>query len=501
MSLRLVLVSLIFALAACAAGVERPAAGPAAATDAPGTDAPGPVRAAQTRTSPQPEPRPALRVPESRGQIQLSFAPVVRKAAPAVVNIYARKVVAGRRSPFGNDPFLREFFGDVFRDMPGARRIENSLGSGVILDPAGIVVSNHHVVAGADEITVVLADKREFEGRVIFADEQSDLAVVQLKGAHDLPALDIRDSDTLEVGDLVLAIGNPFGVGQTVTSGIVSGLARSGAGRRLRDGYYIQTDAAINPGNSGGALVDMDGRLIGVNTAILSRSGGSNGIGFAVPANLVARVVEAARTGEAELERPWLGIDGAAVTGDLAEALGLEEARGVVIEALHPASRLAAAGLEPGDVLTGLGGQKVDSMSELNFRAATLGTGRGAEVSYLRDGEPRRASVRLVAAPEIPPREETLIRRGALRGLELVSVNPAVIQEAGLPVTTRGVLVVRARDVSRRVGLRGGDVILSADGQEVRKVGELLDAFRSARTRIVLEILRNGRRGQLVIGG
>lgn len=460
---------------------------------------PAPVRAAQTRA----DPAPAKAVPQSQAEIRLSFAPVVKKAAPAVVNIYTRKIVSARQRmfPFGNDPFLREFFGDVFRDMPGQRRIENSLGSGVILDPNGIVVSNHHVVAGADEITVVLTDKREFEGRVIFADEQSDLAVVELKGAQNLPALDLRDSDTLEVGDLVLAIGNPFGVGQTVTSGIVSGLARSGTGRRLRDGYYIQTDAAINPGNSGGALVDMDGRLIGVNTAILSRSGGSNGIGFAVPATLVARVVEAARGGEEELQRPWLGLDGETVTGELAGALGLEQAQGVLIEALHPASRLAAAGLRPGDVLTGLGGQKVDSLSELKFRAATLGTGRGAEVSYLRDGRQRRGTVRLVPAPEVPARDRTLIRSGALRGLELVSINPAVIDEVGLPVTTRGVLVASARDYARRWGFRSGDVILEAGGDEVREVRELVSAFERARRRIVLEILRDGRRGQLVIGG
>jgi len=221
-----------------------------------------------------------MKVPESQAEISLGFVPVVRQAAPAVVNIYTKKVIERRASPFAGDPFFERFFGDLFPGGPGItrRRIENSLGSGVIVDPSGVVVSNYHVVGGADEITVILSDRREFEGRVILADQEADLAIVELDGASGLPSLELRDSDTLEVGELVLAIGNPFGVGQTVTSGIVSGLARSGAPGGRQTGYFIQTDAAINPGNSGGALVDMAGRLIGINTSILSRSVGSNGI-------------------------------------------------------------------------------------------------------------------------------------------------------------------------------------------------------------------------------
>ncbi len=455
---------------------------------APLAEAP-PTRAAQ-----------APRVPDSPHQIRLSFAPVVKRAAPAVVNIYTRKVVERRLSPFANDPFFREFFGGMFPDMP-RRRIENSLGSGVIVDPAGIVVSNHHVVAGADEITVVLPDKREFDARIVFEDEPSDLAVLALDTRDPLPALDLRDSDTLEVGDLVLAIGNPFGVGQTVTSGIVSGLARGGAGRNLREGYFIQTDAAINPGNSGGALVDMEGRLVGVNTAILSRSGGSNGIGFAIPANLVARVIEAARGGEAALERPWLGLEGQTVTGDLADALGLAQPQGVLIGALHPESPLRAAGLESGDVVIRLADQPVDSLSELRFRADTLGTGRAATVAYLRDGRERRGTVRLRAAPDIPARAPISVRRGALRGLEAVTINPAVIEEAGLPVTAEGVLIVAARGLAARRGFRPGDIVHAADGVAIRTTDDLVAAFERARGRLVLEIERDGRRGRLVVGG
>ena len=229
-------------------------------------------------------------VPQSQAQIQLTFVPVVKQAAPAVVNIYAKIIRPGRASPFQGDPFFERFFRDSFRERP---RVQNSLGSGVILSPDGLIVSNYHVVGEATDIRVVLADRREFDARVLLGDAESDLAILQLEDAEELPYLPLRDVDTVEVGELVLAIGNPFGVGQTVSSGIVSGLARSGTANRGGRGYFIQTDAPINPGNSGGALVDVSGKLIGVNTSILTRSGGSNGIGFAIPADLVAAFVKA----------------------------------------------------------------------------------------------------------------------------------------------------------------------------------------------------------------
>jgi S1-C subfamily serine protease len=226
---------------------------------------------------------------------------VVRQAAPAVVNVFTRRVVTRRAvpGPFAGNPFFEQFFRD-FGGVP-QQRLESSLGSGVILRPEGIVVTNAHVIENAVEVRVALADRREYDAEVLLLDRPSDLAVLRLRGARDLPSLPIRGQEGLEVGDLVLAIGNPFGVGQTVTSGIVSALARS-AGRI--GGYFIQTDAAINPGNSGGALVDMQGRLVGVNTAILSRSGGSIGIGFAIPGELVALAVETALAGGQALARP-----------------------------------------------------------------------------------------------------------------------------------------------------------------------------------------------------
>ena len=438
-------------------------------------------------------------VPQTQAEITLSFSPVVRKAAPAVVNIYTRKVVERRVSPFMGDPFFERFFRDMFPRGPQTRRrIENSLGSGVILDPSGIVVSNHHVVEGADEITVVLQDRREFEGKVIFADKESDLAVVQLADASGLPTLELRDSDTLEVGDLVLAIGNPFGVGQTVTSGIVSGLARSGSPRSGGTGFFIQTDAAINPGNSGGALVDMEGRLVGVNTAILSRSGGSNGIGFAVPANLVATVVNSARAGRTELIRPWLGLDGQEVNGELASALGLNVPRGILIEALHDAGPVAQAGLARGDIITAIDGTPINTPRELEFRAATRRLGDEVMVAYLRDGEERAAKIRLAAAPAEPPDDRRdLDQDDGMPGLTVVNVNPAIIDEFDLPVTSRGVLVLQARGPARRVGLRRGDYIRKVDGHDVDRVADLVDRLRAARGDSTLGIERKGRTGTL----
>lgn len=335
-------------------------------------------------------------VPRQRAEIQLSFAPVVRRAAPAVVNVFTRRLVRrpGLPGPLAGNPFFEQFFRD-FGGVP-QQRLENSLGSGVILRSDGIVVTNAHVIADAVEIRVALADRREFDAEPILLDRPSDLAVLRLKGARDLPVLPVRGQEGLEVGDLVLAIGNPFGVGQTVTSGIVSALARSG-GRQ--GGYFIQTDAAVNPGNSGGALVDMAGNLIGVNTAIVTRSGGSVGIGFAIPGELVVQAVETALAGNQTLSRPWAGIRGQVVTGDIAEALGMDRPAGVVIADTHPQSPLRAAGLRAGDVIVALDGEPVQSPEEFSFRLATLGVGGTARVTYIRDGRRREARMDLLPPP------------------------------------------------------------------------------------------------------
>ncbi len=304
----------------------------------------------------------AQAVPSSRAEIAFSFSSVVKKTAPAVVNIYTRRVVESRAvSPLFNDPFFQQFFGNDFGFGVPQERVQNSLGSGVILRPDGLIVTNNHVIQKSDQITVVLSDRREFPAQ-----------------------LPLADSYQLEVGDLVLAIGNPFGVGQTVTSGIISALARTQVG--IGDyGFFIQTDAAINPGNSGGALVTMDGKLAGINTAIYSKSGGSVGIGFAIPSNMVASFLAAELKG-GHLNRPWIGVSGQAVTSDMAEALGLDHPTGIIVDDVFPGGPAAAAGLKRGDVIIAVNGKQVEDAGGLRFRLATLDMGGTATVTALRKG-------------------------------------------------------------------------------------------------------------------
>jgi Do/DeqQ family serine protease len=295
------------------------------------------------------------RVPTG-AELKLSFAPIVQRVAPAVVNVYAAKVVENR-NPLFDDPLFRRFFGSP--DMP-RERVQRSLGSGVIVDPSGLVVTNNHVIEGASEIKVALSDKREFEAEVVLKDPRTDLAIMRIKDQRErFPAIEFGDSDDLQVGDVVLAIGNPFAVGQTVTQGIVSALARTQIG--ITDyQFFIQTDAAINPGNSGGALVDVHGRLAGINTAIYSRSGGSIGIGFAIPANMVKVVVASARGGGAAVLRPWLGAKLQAVTAEIAESLSLKRPSGALVATVSPRSPASRAGLRTGDVIVAIDGQIVD---------------------------------------------------------------------------------------------------------------------------------------------
>ncbi|WP_092499124.1 trypsin-like peptidase domain-containing protein [Meinhardsimonia xiamenensis] len=438
------------------------------------------------------------RVPDSRAEITLSFSPVVKAAAPAVVNIYARKIVETRVSPFARDPFFSQLFGLG----PTRPRVQNSLGSGVIVDPAGIVVSNYHVVGEADAIRVVLNDGREFDAHPLVADRENDLAVLRLEGARNLPALELADSDALEVGDLVLAIGNPFGIGQTVTSGIISGLARSGLAAGNRAAYFIQTDAPINPGNSGGALVDMAGRLVGINTMILSRSGGSNGIGFAIPSNLVKRYIEAARAGQRRVIRPWLGVTVQDLDASLAEALGMARPQGVLITRLHAQSPLAAAGIKEGDVLLAIAGQPLDSPAALGFRLAVLGVGGNARLTYLADGQERQAEITLAPPPETPPRERIALNAGGiLDGLVISNINPAVIDELDLPLDARGVVVEEVRGRSARTGLMPGDILIAVNGVEIRATRALEQIARSRPNGWEILFERGGQRSLIRIRG
>ncbi len=432
------------------------------------------------------------KIPNSRTEITLSFAPLVREAAPAVVNIYAKVIRPGRQSVFQRDPFFSDFFGEFWRSQP---RLQSSLGSGVILSSDGIVVSNYHVVGQATDIRVILSDRREFSAQILLGDEANDLVVLQLNGASDLPALDLRDSDQVQVGELVLAIGNPFGVGQTVSSGIVSGLARTGAAFGKAHGYYLQTDAPINPGNSGGALVDMDGRLLGINTSILSKSGGSNGIGFAIPANLVAEFVDQAMLGTSEFRQPWAGLGVQAVDSDLAESFGMGLPQGVLISTVHPASPFADAGLMVGDIITEVELLEVNSLSEMQFRMSVVGIGSNVQITYLRKGQVQETSVVMIAAPDIPPRAtEVLGSDTALPGLTIERVNPATISEFGLPLSATGIVVTEVGRFGGRVGLRSGDVIFRINGKEVRQPEEIRRVLSRRNRSIQVELMRRSQK-------
>ena len=436
-------------------------------------------------------------IPESSSEIKLTFAPVVQRSAPSVVNIYTRRVVQQRRTGLFNDPFFRRFFGDDFSQQFGMprERIQNSLGSGVIVRSDGIVVTNNHVIKNSDEIIVVLADRREFDAEIIGTDERTDLAVLRINDApNDLPALPIGDADALEVGDLVLAIGNPFGVGQTVTSGIVSAVARSNVGvTDFRS--FIQTDAAINPGNSGGALITIDGSLVGINTAIYSQDGGSVGIGFAIPTPMV-RVVLNSILEEGKAVRAWLGASGQSVSSEIAEALGLSRPLGGIVSRVYDGSPAQDAGIRSGDVLTAINGQQILDSENMRYRLATLVVGENARVDLIRDGVPHHVRVHLIPPPEVPPRNQTQIadQFPPFGGATIANINPALAEEVGIQLE-EGVLVIsiKRRSFARQAGLAPGDILLRLNGREITSVVELETELSQPNRQWTFSVKRGGR--------
>lgn len=435
-------------------------------------------------------------VPQDAQQVRYSYAPLVKKIAPAVVNVYAARRVQQQRSPFASDPFFEQFFGPNAFGRRQQKRTARSLGSGVIIGADGIVITNHHVIKGADEVKVALSDGREFEAEIVLVDKESDLAVLRMATKEQFPTVEIGDSDQLEVGDIVLAIGNPFGVGQTVTSGIVSALARSQGG--VNDfGFFIQTDASINPGNSGGALVDMAGNLIGVNTAIFSKSGGSNGIGFAVPSNMVRVVLDSVRSGSTSFLRPWMGVDFQTVTSEISESLGMSRPSGALVAGVAQESPASAAGLVPGDVVLELDGKPVEHVNALGYRLATAGIGREVELVVLSRNKRRTLKIALAPAPEKPPRDALVLEnRSPFRGATIANLSPRVAMELELPTSSRGVVVTAVGNGStaQRLRIRPKDIILELNDEivsDTRQLDELTkQRFRSWR----FTIERGGRR-------
>jgi len=445
--------------------------------------------------------------PDSKMQMTMSFAPLVKQVAPAVVNIHTTHTITRRTAhPFMDDPFFRQFFGNSFGFNDGGsmrQKVEGALGSGVIVEPDGLVVTNAHVIRGAEEVRIVLADGREFEARIALKDEPSDLALLRVDTrGQALPYARLRPSDELQVGDLVLAIGNPFGVGQTVTSGIVSALARSSL--NISDfNFFIQTDAAVNPGNSGGPLVAMDGGVVGINTAIYSQSGGSLGIGFAIPTEMVQSVIAAEAGGSKGVVRPWLGISAQSVTAEIAESLGLEKPAGVLVRNLHSASPLRKAGIKGGDVILTLNSHALRDPSEMKFRMATVPLGQKADLTYLRAGRTISTRITAIAPPDDPPRQETILEGSLFTGAHVANINPAVLHELNLrEEIERGVIITKItpRSPAQRF-LRVGDVVLSANGVVFDTVKSLQHFLQTgiggAGLSLILE--RDGQKQQIML--
>ncbi|MBL8583441.1 MAG: DegQ family serine endoprotease [Rhizobiaceae bacterium] len=432
------------------------------------------------------------RVPFGEKEVQLSYAKLVKETAPAVVNVYASQQVAARStSPFAGDPFFEEFFG---RQQQMPPRVQASLGSGVLVDADGLVVTNFHVIRNADEIKVATADGREFESKVLLKDETLDLAVLKIEDKGPFPVVPIGDSEALEVGDLVLAIGNPFGVGQTTTSGIVSALARSHIG--ISDfGFFIQTDAAINPGNSGGALINMAGQLIGINTAIYSRSGGSIGIGFAIPSNIVRVVVEAARSGSDHFERPFIGATFEPVTAQIAEALGLPRPSGALVAAVVDDGPAARAGLRPGDVVLALNKAQIEHVDALGYRLATLSIGKPVDLTVLSKGTEKSVNVVLEKTPpDLTPASVVIDGRSPFAGAKVTDLSATLSQRLGVPVDSKGAAITEIvrRSPAAQVGLRPGDIIREINGEQMASAQDVVQAAGQNSRRWSFTIQRDG---------
>jgi Do/DeqQ family serine protease len=436
-------------------------------------------------------------VPTSAAQLELSFAPIVKRVAPAVVNVYAARIVANN-NPFLADPFFRQFFGRMPREQ-----VERALGSGVIVDPAGLIVTNYHVIEGASQVKIALADKREFEADIVLKDQRSDLAVLRVKGAKErFSTLQFADSDELQVGDLVLAIGDPFGVGQTVTHGIVSAVARTQVG--ISDyQFFIQTDAAINPGNSGGALVDMAGRLVGINSAIYSRSGGSQGIGFAIPSNMVRVVVASAEGGSGAVKRPWLGAKLQVVTADIADSLGLQRPTGALVASIVPDGPAAKAGLKAGDLIVSIDGATVDDPNAFGYRFGTKPLGGSAQLSVLRQGHELVLPIALQGLPDGPRQQVEIKGRSPFMGVTVANLSPALADELRLDSQTEGVVITDVADGSaaQSVGFQKGDVVVSVNNQQIAQPADLERVAGAGGRQWRITILRGGQQISVVFSG
>jgi Do/DeqQ family serine protease len=411
-------------------------------------------------------------LPQTRKEVTLSFAPLVKKIAPAVVNVYAlyHPKSEGAKSPYLSDPLFKQFF-EYFYGGEGKEKeqpTDFALGSGIIVDKQGLILTNYHVIKDADVIQVALADKREFKAELVVIDKRSDLALLKINCKDDLPFLEVTPQEDLEVGDLVLAIGNPFGIGQTVTTGIISALARSEEG--IGDfRTFIQTDAAINPGNSGGPLVTTDGRLVGINTAIYSKSGGSVGIGFAIPTSLAIPVIESVNRG-GKIIRPWIGLAVEEVTSESAESLGLSHPFGVLVRTVYPNGPADEAGLKPGDFIGAFNGREIEDDAFLDYQVGISSLGEKAILTILRNGEEKMIPIQLrEPLSEKDPEPVTIEGANPLRGVKVRTLSPALALDLGFDPMKQGVIIMERGDVTpaAQLGIQPGDVIEGINKEKI----------------------------------
>lgn len=422
---------------------------------------------------------PVFSVAQANGMaLRASFSDTVKKVSPSVVNIYTESERDVRaQHPFFNDPFFSNFFGRPL-SQGMKQRVERSLGSGVVVTAEGHLLTNYHVVEGAKKVRVIFSDKREMEAEMIGADKNMDIAVLRLVNTDKvkIPFVEFGNSDSLEMGDVVLALGNPFGVGQSVSMGIVSGVGRSNLGTNRYENY-IQTDAAINPGNSGGPLVDSLGKLVGINTAIYSKSGGSQGIAFATPANSVKVILNSiVKTGK--VTRPWFGATGQNVTSKLARQLDLDRPVGVLVNEIVEDSPAEKAGLELGDIVLKFDGFYIENVGSFNSRIAGSLIGVPYEMTYFRGGEEYVQVIELSGLPERKLSDQiTLSGNHPLSGFTFETLSPALAQELGMPYKSSGVAVVEAPRSSGSsffgMDLRTGDVIVSVNKEDIRNIKDL----------------------------
>lgn len=419
-------------------------------------------------------------VPVKREEIVLSFAPVVKKVSPAVVNIFAESeaiVEDSKEGSFLDDPFFQQF---VKKRNLLTLKPQQSLGSGVIVSPDGIIITNYHVIKPGTEIKVVMYDKKEYTAKVLGIDKQTDLAALKIESDRtDFVFLPLDSDKNLEVGDLVLAIGNPFGVGQSVSSGIISAMSRGQLGiSRLRS--FIQTDAAVNPGNSGGALVTVDGRLIGFNTAIYSKTGGSIGIGFATPAILAAPLLKSAKDGS-PIERPWSGLELEALTADTAEALGLDTPDGAIVKTVYPNGPGEKAGIQAGDLIRTINGSKIDDDADFDFEIAVLPVGSTAQIVILRKDRVMMLPF-LLEAPESNADAQKITQKSPFEGAYVQVLSPALAFENGLNPSIAGLIISEIEPGSKvdQLKFNVGDIIMKVNDKDVQNVDELIKELASS---------------------